>query len=327
VKRALFAGLALVCFGRTALAEEANVGAVGNVGAAPAPVRVSASGDRFAAPNGQLGAGLTASPEQRARAFGEMSLISSGQSYAIFGNSFDLHITSLSFLVGGGYKLTDNLELQAMLPFVWAHYSASTTENGVTQSESESQFAVANLHLGLSYFQFSGPLRFMVGGALQYGPWTPGLSDEGKTTVALGHPAMGGESIGLWAAEAFSIVTPARLEYAIPKLPALVLSGDAALGLHIPTGGGDTEFTIQLSPGVGYYATDTVLVGLRLPFTLMPTESGSSATFFAMQPYGRFDFGAGFLDASLVLNVDEPYGFAFDDGRFWALRVGGGGSF
>jgi hypothetical protein len=138
---------------------------------------------------------------------------------------------------------------------------------------------------------------------------------------------MGGEWLGLWAPEVFSIVAPGRIEYALPSVPALVISGDVALALHIPTSGGDTELSIQLSPGVGYYATDTVLVGLRLPFTWIPTESGDTATLFAIQPYGRFEFGRAFLDASFVLNVDDPYGFGFDEGKYWAIRLGGGGSF
>lgn len=319
MKRAFLAGLAIVCAGRSALAEEANVGAVANVGSTPAPAPAAApvvSGDeRFAAPNGQLGAGLWADPNQKARVFGELGFMSTG--YEFFGTDF--HITSLSFLVGGGYKLTHNLELEAMLPFAWAHASVGGDGNSAA--------AFGNLHLGVSYFRFDGPLRFMAGGALQYGPWTNGIDGDSAAAVALGHPAMGGEWVGLWNAGYFTIFAPGRIEYAFPKVPALVLSGDAALGLHIPTDNGDTEFSIQLSPGIGYYATNTVLVGLRLPFTWVPTESGDSATFFAIQPYGRFDIGRGFLDASLVLNVDDPYGFAFDEGKFWAIRFGGGGSF
>jgi len=309
----------IVCAGRSALAEEANVGAVGTVGATPAPAaapaQVVSGGERFAAPNGQLGAGIWADPEQKARAFGELGFMRTG--YSFFNN--DVHITSLSFLVGGGYKITPNLELQAMLPFAWANFAGG--------DQSESGFAFGNLHLGVSYLHFGGPLRVMVGGALEYGPWTGGYAADSTLAVLLGHPAMGGEGLGLWFPEVFSIVAPARIEYAFPTIPALVLSGDVALGLHIPTGGGDTELTIQLSPGLGYYATDTVLVGMRLPFTVVPTESGGDATFFALQPYGRFEFGRAFLDASLVLNVDDPYGFAFDEGKYWALRLGGGGSF
>ena len=61
--------------------------------------------------------------------------------------------------------------------------------------------------------------------------------------------------------------------------------------------------------------------------TWIPTEGGDNSTFFAIEPYGRFDIGTLFLDTSLVLNVDEPYGFAFDSGKFWALHFGGGASF
>lgn len=331
VKRAWLAGLVIVCAGRSALAEEANVGAVANVGSTPPPAPAAApvvgGNERFAAPNGQLGAGLTASPDQKLRVFGEMAFSRAAAYEDAGGASASTHMTGLSFLLGGGYKLTENLELEAMVPFAWGEYGYSTDIPLLgSQSGGDSSFALANLHLGVNYFAFRGPLRFKVGGALEYGPWTNDPSAATGIAMLMAHAAMGGESGGLWFPELFSIVTPARVEYAFPTVP-LVLSGDVQLGLHIPTDGGDTNFSIQLSPGLGYYAKDTVLVGLRMPLTFVPTESGSDSAFVALQPYGRFDLGRGFLDASFMLNLDDPYGFSFDQMKVWALRVGGGASF
>jgi len=99
-------------------------------------------------------------------------------------------------------------------------------------------------------------------------------------------------------------------------------------GLHVPTDGGDVEVSVQLSPGVGFYASETVLIGGRFPFAWYPTESGASSTFLAFEPYGRFDVSdSAFLNARFTLNLDEPLGFSFDDGRIWALHFGGGGTF
>jgi hypothetical protein len=59
----------------------------------------------------------------------------------------------------------------------------------------------------------------------------------------------------------------------------------------------------------------------------MLTYEGISTTFFAMEPYGRFDFDNLFLATRFTLNIDDPYGFAFDSGKFCALHVGFGGTY
>jgi hypothetical protein len=98
--------------------------------------------------------------------------------------------------------------------------------------------------------------------------------------------------------------------------------------VHIPTDGGDTELTIQLAPGMGFFASPTVLIGGRFPFVWIPTESGSDSTYFGFEPYVRFDVSeTAFLNARFTLNIDEPLGFSFDEGKIWSLHFGGGGTF
>ena len=279
--------------------------------------------DRFAAPTGQLGAGISFTGEQKGRAYAELAFARAAESVDAFGATMEDHINGLNLLVGGAYRVLPALEIEAMLPIAWAQYGQSTSYLGQTQSESDGGFALLNLHLGVNYLRAERPWRLKVGGAVEWGPWTNNFGQTARTAVVASHAAYGGEHFGLWFPEVFSIVAPGRFEYG----ERLVVSGDAQLGLHISTGGGDAELSIQLAPGVGYYATDVVLVGLRMPFTWVPTESGDLATYFALEPYGRFDLGSLFLDTSLTLNVDDPYGFAFDSGKFWALHFGGGASF
>ncbi|HWP07261.1 MAG TPA: hypothetical protein VNN72_16025, partial [Polyangiaceae bacterium] len=189
---------------------------------------------------------------------------------------------------------------------------------------SESGFGVGNLHLGLSYFSFDGPVRFMAGGAIQWGPWYKDYDTGPFVGASYGHGASGGQDIGLYVPETFGIVAPGRVEYPIARA---VLAADAALGFHIPTGGGDVEVSVQVAPGAGFYVTPTTQIGLRVPFAWIPTESGSASTFLAVEPYARFDFDALFVSARFDLNIDEPYGFSFDSGRFWGIHVGLGSSF
>jgi hypothetical protein len=327
--RGALVGLAIVCVSPWAHAEEvsgtANA-ATPSPGPAPSP---NADGvDRFKAPNGQLGAGLNSSPDLPIRVFLEMGFGRAADSESEGGVDAEVHLNSLSWIVGGGYRVTPNIEIVAMLPIGWANYGFSVSGDnvpaGLDLSQSESGIGVGNLQLGANYVSFGTPLRFFAGGAVQFGPWYNDYDTGASYGVELMHATRGGQDIGLYLPETVSIVTPARVEYEREKF---VVSGDAALGLHLPTNGRDVDFSFQIAPAAGYYVTPTAQVGLRLPFAWIPTQGGSSSTFFAMEPYGRFDFDNLFLAARLTLNIDEPYGFAFDAQRFWGIHVGFGGTY
>ncbi|HEX6278300.1 MAG TPA: hypothetical protein VFZ53_34880 [Polyangiaceae bacterium] len=308
-----------------AFGQEAAAGATGTTtGLGPMMVPHGGIGDTFAAPNGQLGAGLSISRAEGFRMYGELGFYSYGDSSSFGDIEFSQRIWSFSAIVGGGVKIQPNLEIEAMLPLAFYDFTVTVEGPDDEESDGESGFGVGNLHLGINYLRAQGPLRMKIGGAVQYGLWTIDPSDDMLGALVFGALARGGQDIFLWAPETLSVVTPSRIEYG----GQVVFSGDGALGLHVPTDGGDVEASIQLAPGFGYYASPTVLVGARLPFAWYPTESGSDATFLAFEPYGRFDVSeSAFLNARFTLNIDEPLGFSFDEGRIWALHFGGGGTF
>jgi hypothetical protein len=287
---------------------------------AAAPVAAQGA---FAAPNGPLGAGLSFSPEQQGRAYVDVGFIHSTQSYSFFGAEVDYYLTSLSWILGGGYKVTPNLELEVMLPMGWAEAGVSGSQGVIVSSDSNAGFGVGNLHFGANYLHAGDRYRLKVGGAVQYGPWNNDLENENRAALGYGAYARSIHDVGLWAPEMLSLVAPARFEFG----EELVLGGDAALGIHIPTNNGDVELTIQIDPSLGYFVSPTVLLGARLPFIFVPTESGDDATQLAVEPYARFDIGRGFVATRFTLNIDDPLGFSFDEGKIWAIHLGGGGSF
>jgi len=301
--RSLFA-LVVMTGSTPALAEE--VAASTTAAPSPAPVMVG-HGDGFASPNGQYGAGLSISREQGMRAYGELGVFS----YNLFG---PVDVWDFSAIVGGGYKIKQDIELEAMLPLGFFHAGGGDVD--------ETGAAVGNLHIGASYVGAKGPLRFKVGGALEWAPWTIDPSQNFGLALAFSSLARSIHDAGLWAPETLSIVAPAHLEAG----DQAVGTGDAALGLHIPTDGGDVEVSIQADPGFGYYASENVLIGARLPFIWLITEGGDNAQ-VAIEPYGRLDFGSAFANARFTLNLDEPLGFGFDEGRIWAIHIGGGAAF
>jgi hypothetical protein len=330
--------LSSAAFGQEGAAGASGTAAAGTSGTKGAAGLIAAPfgtrGDTFAAPNGQLGAGLSISRAEGLRAYGELGFYTEGDSESQTSGGFTIEsssrLWSVSAIVGGGYKIAPELEIEAMLPLAFFNYSFSTsfdgpgTEFDTEDSDSMTEVAVGNLQLGVNYLRSEGPLRMKIGGALQYGLWTIDPSDEFGLTLGFAGYARGGQDISLWAPETLSLVTPSRVEYG----GQAVFTGDGSLGLHVPTDGGDVEVSIQLAPGFGIYASETVLIGGRFPFAWYPTESGSGATFFAFEPYGRFDVSeSAFLNVRLTLNIDEPLGFSFDEGKIWALHFGGGGSF
>ena len=308
--------------------------AVGVATTGPAPNVGFGNSDGFAAPNGQYGAGLSISRAEGMRAYGELGFFTVGdseeQSAGGTTSEFSSRIWSISAILGGGYKIAPDLEIEAMLPlafFTWSvssSFDAPGTEFDEETSDSMTEVGVGNLQIGVNYLRAEGPLRMKIGGAAQYGPWTIDPETEFAFSLAFASAARGGQDIGLWATETLSLVTPSRVEYG----DQFVGTGDGGLGLHIPTDGGDVEMSVQINPGFGYYAQPTVLIGARLPFVWFPTQSGSGATFLAFEPYGRFDVSdTAFVNARFTVNIDEPLGFSFDEGKIWALHVGGGGTF
>lgn len=59
---------------------------------------------------------------------------------------------------------------------------------------------------------------------------------------------------------------------------------------------------------------------------LLPTNEGDAAQLF-VEPFVRVDLGPLMLSTRLMMNLDEPLGFAFDSGKYWGLHVGAGLAF
>jgi hypothetical protein len=335
MRNSAFYALFVLTASSTALGQEVAASTTGTAATNPISTPYGTRGDTFAAPNGQLGAGLSISkPQGGFRLYGELGFYTEGdsesQSVGDITVESSARFWSVSAIIGGGYKITPELEFEAMLPLAFYDFTFSYsldgpgTEFDEDESEGESGFGVGNLQLGVNYLRAQGPLRMKIGGALQYGLWTIDPSDDMSAALGLGGLARGGQDVSLWAPEVLSLVTPSRVEYG----GQAVFTGDGSLGLHVPTDGDDVEMSVQLAPGFGFYVSPTVLLGARVPFTWFPTESGSGATYLAFEPYGRFDVSeTAFLNARFTLNIDEPLGFSFDDGKIWALHLGGGGTF
>lgn len=77
-------------------------------------------------------------------------------------------------------------------------------------------------------------------------------------------------------------------------------------------------------PGTVAYVHGRSWAGVRLQLNSILLTTGGDVTEVALVPEGRFDLGVGYLHGRLVVNLDTPYGFAFDTGRIWGLFPGAG---
>jgi hypothetical protein len=281
-----------------------------------APARAWGTETRFAAPTSTTGAGLSLSPAQRGRFWGEL------------GFHTQEALTVWTPVLGGGYKLTDRLELELVLPFVYASRDAIDPNNG--RHEDRTTFVSGDPFVGVNYLHGSGDLRLKVGGGVAL-PFAPD-SDAGHYLALYGASAIRAfQDDFLWQPRTLSLVAPLRLEYG----ERVLFGGDASVMIFLPTGdddpglgddGRDTGLAITLAPGVGFWVTPKTLLGARFGLYWLTTAEGDNAQ-LSFEPNFRHYFGDGFLHARFTLNLDEPAGFSFNPGGFWGLHLGGGFSF
>jgi hypothetical protein len=277
----------------------------------------------FTAPAGQLGAGLGNGPESKARAYIDGTAYFRTGTRSSFGSDIKWTELALPVLLGGGYKLMPNLELEGRLALAAAHIKVKNKDcpDGADCEDSAGSLTPANLYFGANYMFEMNEWLVKVGGGIAYGPWTHDPNSDRFWTYLLSFPTRL-EDFYVYAYDTFSIVAPARVEYRF--LPELAFTADVSLATLIPTSGnGDVELASVIAPGAGYLMGDLILGG-RLPLFWALTEDTAQ---FALEPFARYDFEQFFLTGRFTLYLDDPYGFSFDEGEPWGLHVGFGGTF
>jgi hypothetical protein len=217
-------------------------------------------------------------------------------------------------MLGGGYKVTDSIELELVVPLVYASFTFPLLE--------DSSFNMGNLYAGVNVLGGSGELKYKFGGGLGFP--TSSASDIGDAIAYSGGAGIhAAQQFYLWAPENLTLNGIGRIEYG----NKVIFTGDAMLSIYFPTGdvSNDNELTIGLAPGIGAWLGDDALLGGRV--LVWYGSFGDDNAQLGVEPYFRYHFGDAFINARFTLNIDEPYGFSFDDGGLWGLHLGGGLSF
>jgi len=226
------------------------------------------------------------------------------------------NVTAFSPIVGLGFFVTPDVELELMLPTVFASVDFGPND--------DSAFRVGQPYLGVNYVHSDGPLRFKIGGGIA---WMPDDVDSLAAGAGLGTAAgmRGWWDPWLWDAQDLSLVGPFRLEYDLGDVAVFGL--DAGVGIMIETDGNDgdddVDLAFQVGPGFGFRLSEAWLFGFRFAGVFIPTRGGDNEQ-FSFEPYIRGAFGPGFFLARITMNLDNPYGWSFDDGGVWGIHAGGG---
>jgi hypothetical protein len=229
-------------------------------------------------------------------------------------------VFSLSSEVGFGLLLSPRLELEGILPFAYASTpDPDPTPNVGILAEGNDGFAIGNPYVGLNLFD--DRLRWSFGLAL---PVASTDADDFGLPLFTALATRGLQDIYLWAPDTFSLVGRLRAEAG----HELVLAFDGAAILSIPTSDDERDVDLTLQPAgelIVRVARPTSF-GVRLSLAWLATSDGDN-TQLALAPFLRHDFGSSFVTAQLLMNLDEPLGFAFDEGGYWGFFLGVGGGF
>lgn len=116
-----------------------------------------------------------------------------------------------------------------------------------------------------------------------------------------------------------------------------VVGGDGAFGALLPVeyqgSTGDTLLSLQFGAFAGGRPIPELTLGVRFQavalVTTRDTTGSNTEGYTSLMPFVRGEFGPAFVEGRLMMNLDDPYGFAFDSTglHVWAVQVLGGASF
>ena len=261
--------------------------------------------------------------DARHLAFAELSLFS-GSVGSGLGSAEGF---ALSPLVGGYFRVIDPVEVG----FLWGFVQADGSSGGIEGSS----FETGNPYLQGAYRHDADTFVLRAGGGVTLpfassGSWLDPDDVAGQLGLLVSAAMHGLWSFWLWLPDRFTLVLPnARIDFALQE--QLVLAAETSLGFMFYTGDGDadTEIGWQLAVEVGGRLLEGMMeVGLRLQLvTNLTAGDGEDAAQFMAQPFVRAHFGAGFCELRLAVNLDEEFGFSFDEGKVWGLHLAGGARF
>ena len=230
-------------------------------------------------------------------------------------DGLDSGSNSLSVALTGTYR-AEHVDVELTLPVAHRQYWYGDTSHGSLSS--------GNPTMGVYYAQSFSFGRLRAGASVSL-PLTPeGGGDNHEVLAAAATRSY--ERPWLWV--------PQQITFA----PSIRLANDEREGVqHVSelivapmVSTRDTsdklQWVIQASQSIGYRvgAFRAGVRGLIVAFPRADAPASDDQAQLSVMPYVGGDFGTGYVDLGLNVNLDKPLGSLFDEGAVWGLRLRGG---
>jgi len=247
---------------------------------------------------------------------------------AVFGGK--LEGDQRSIVVSPLIEMRLQLAYSFIMQVVWGmSYVNLDVEDGDPQNAFRSGNPYVAFHYQGKKNQFS--YRAGLGVTIPVATITTDLNDQTvqQSAYTLAAAVRGNTNFWIWDVHTVSVIVPIAFERRKPS--------GFLWGAYVDTGAlikidnksnrsSKTDFIMQMVGMMGYQATDWLRVGSRFSLVLIPKFRPAN-TQLAVEPYLRFGNDNAFGAIRLNINLDNPYGFSFDDRQVWGLRIGGGAAF
>jgi len=250
----------------------------------------------------------------------------------------DATATVVSPELGAYFRVAENVEGGAR----WGFAFGTADLDGPLGDEHESAFMVGNPYLEGLYHARVSDVTLRLGGGVTIPVASvdddPGFESFAQAgTLWVAGAMRGAWDAWQWARDRFTVVIP-RLRLDSGERD-LVWAVEGATGIMAYTGEGDgreAEIVAQGAVEAGVRLGRAVQIGARFQAVWIATGSEGLYTQpdeeeddlqLALAPFFRLQSDGPFFFARVLLNLDEPLGFAFDRDGFWGLSLGGGTHF
>jgi hypothetical protein len=202
-------------------------------------------------------------------------------------------------------------------------------------ADADNAFRIGNPYAAFHYQGKKGQFSYRVGLGVTIPAATlpDDLADRvggaAQSAYTLAAALRGNTMYWLWDAHAVSVIIPVAFERRKPSgfLWGAYLDTGAMIKIHDNNNRtSKTDFIMQMVAMMGYQATDWLRVGSRVSLVLIPKFKEQN-TQLAVEPYLRFGKDNAFGAIRVNINIDNPWGFSFDDRQVWGLRIAGGAAF
>lgn len=148
-----------------------------------------------------------------------------------------------------------------------------------------------------------------------------------QTAYTFAAAIRGNWNFWIWNPHTVSIIVPMRMERrrASGFIWGVEFDAGAMISINEKNTFSDGA-VIQMGGTMGYEVTPWFRTGANFTLVILPSFEGQK-TQLAVEPYFRFGGENQFGVAKLLINIDRPHGFAFDDNGVWGLNLGGGFAF